>query len=280
MGKRLTDVAETPHRAEVAQDEARVLSSTAGPLDRIEQMKAGVRDRAAELSARQIAGPDAGLALRAREIRTDILRAEIDRDLPGLFAGSRENGALDQLLRLAERIADEDILPDARQGLQDRIAPPALRTSDEYVTALIAEVEALPVSLQGLADARRIGASLALIVDAMRARFGVDLLPRVQPLHLRRAMIVGDPAVLGAFRQLLADVPSGRGGKEAVRAAASQYLDEAATQRLPNLCRGLRSGFGRGGVARDHHHRQQPRSRPGRTDPRISPASRWTTCAR
>ncbi|WP_181820431.1 hypothetical protein [Paracoccus versutus] len=50
MGKRLTDVAETPRRAEVALDEARVPSSTAGPLDRIEQMKAGVRDRAAELS--------------------------------------------------------------------------------------------------------------------------------------------------------------------------------------------------------------------------------------
>lgn len=137
-------------------------------------------------------------------------------------------------MRRAERIADEDILPDARQGLQDRIAPPALRTSDEYVTALTAEVDALPVSLQGLADAWRIGASLEPIADAMRARFGVDLRPRIQPLHLRRTMIEGDPAVLGAFRQLLADVPSGRGAKEAVRAAASQYLDEAAMQCLPD----------------------------------------------
>ncbi|UFM67380.1 hypothetical protein LOS78_20005 (plasmid) [Paracoccus sp. MA] len=233
MVKRLTDVAESSRWAEAALDEAQALSSTAASLARIEQLKAGARDRARELSARQIAGLDAGLALRARQIRTDILRADIDRDLPGLSAGSREDGALDQLFRLAGRIADEDILPDARQELHDRIAPPALKISDEYVTALMAEVDTLPASLQGLADARRIGAALGPVVEAVHEHFGADLRPRIQPLFLRRSVIESDPAVLEAFRKLLADAPSGRGAKEAVRAAAAQYLDEAAMQRLP-----------------------------------------------
>ncbi|WP_323010912.1 hypothetical protein [Paracoccus sp. (in: a-proteobacteria)] len=233
MVKRLTDVAELSRWADIALDEAQALSSTADSLGRIEQMKAGTKDRAAELSAQQINRLDDGLALRAREIRTDILRADIDGDLPALSGGSKENGALDQLLLLAARIADEDILPDARRELHDRIAPPALKISGDYVTAVIAEVPVLPVSLQGLAEARRMGAALDPISDAMRARFGVDLGPRMEPLYLRRAMIENDPAVIDAFRQLLADVPSGRGVKGAVRDAALQYVDEATMQRLP-----------------------------------------------
>jgi hypothetical protein len=146
--------------------------------------------------------------------------------------------ALTTLSAFSSEIGRSNLSSSERSAIGQRARNKALSIARPEMERILNPASAVPVSLEGLAEATAALRRARSIAAPMPVALGADELSRMMgPLVTHRARILGDSAVQASFAETMKSIRPQGNLQEAVQALASRYLDRAEWegQSVPRL---------------------------------------------
>jgi hypothetical protein len=204
-------------------DEIGGLADDGASLPRLAAIETEAQARAKEIPA----DAQAALAAALKEKRGVIAVVEINKRVaavPALPADMRSLDDLKTLVADARDVrlpaADASALSRAVRAKADTIAGPA-------IAAALGQAEAVPATLDGLAELTRLDRAMGELAAALGSDLGMtEVAGRIRAIGARRETLIADPAIQAAFAETLGRLePGGGDPARQVAGLAGRYID-------------------------------------------------------
>jgi hypothetical protein len=154
-----------------------------------------------------------------------VLESVFNQDLKSLIAADDSLATLSKLSDLLSTIQKSSLPQERRQVLVQQAAPKANAIAQPLYVKAVAQAEAAPQSLDGLAAIRRIWAELAAVSRMMAAHFTPDRDGLLRAVSARERTLLDDTAIQQAFRTAMLAVKPAGDPETSVRNEALKYVD-------------------------------------------------------
>lgn len=154
-----------------------------------------------------------------------VLESVFNQDLKSLIAADDSLATLSKLSDLLGTIQKSSLPQERRQGLVQQAAPKANAIAQPLYVRAVAQAEAAPQSLDGLAAIRRIWAELAPVSRMMAAHFTPDRDGLLRAVSTRERTLLDDTKIQQAFRTAMLAVKPAGDPETSVRNEALKYVD-------------------------------------------------------
>jgi hypothetical protein len=187
----------------------------------------------AEQSLKALAEPERNQFTELTSTRSaDIEGVLLRRQVAEIAAAPDMGDALDRLVTAKRKIDKSDATLEAKRDLSREVVEKATAIAASLYGTAREKAASVPHSLDGLAALHGVRAAAERVAATLRQNFGVGPGDGLRPILAQEQAMLADTAIQSAFRDRMMKVEPAGDPFDAVREAASHYLD---TDRLDDF---------------------------------------------